>query len=129
MQLTKQTDIALRVLVQLASVKKLTTIKEISSQHSLSNNHLMKVVPKLVGLGYIKATRGRGGGLTLDISPKNIVVGDVVRAIESSLDIIDCEAIDCPWAKSCALKQALNESARAFLKTLDGITVQDLVRF
>ena len=111
----------------LASEKRSATIREISDEYNLSHNHLMKVVPKLVELGYVKTHKGRSGGVTLVVPARDIVVGDLVRAIEFSQDIIDCEGSYCPLTPSCLLKGVLNEAAAAFTTTLDEFTISDLV--
>ena len=129
MQLTKQTDISLRVLMHLAlEPSALSTITHIAGRHNMSRNHLMKVVHHLVGLGYVTSVRGRGGGISLARPAKEINVGEVVRATEATLDVVDCDAYECPLSKKCILKDALNEATDAFLSVLDGYTVADLTR-
>ena len=129
MHLTKQTDISLRVLMHLAlEPEELSTITQIAARHKLSRNHLMKVVHHLVGLGYLSSVRGRGGGISLARPAGRINVGEVVRATEATLDVVDCGAYECPLAGKCILKGALNEATDAFLAVLDGYTVADLTR-
>ncbi len=129
MQLTKHTDLSLRVMMHLAiNTSELSTIKDISEKYNISKNHLMKVVNKLASLGYIESTQGRGGGISLAVMPEEIVVGDIVRAMEVTLDIIDCSGSQCPLLPACLLKGVLNEATTAFLKVLDQYTIADLVR-
>lgn len=105
-----------------------STIKEISNYYNVSKNHLMKVVNKLVTLGYIQSTQGRGGGILLAIAPEEIIVGDIVRAMEPTLEPIDCEKNACTIRTACLLKGVLNEASQAFLKSLDNYTVANLIR-
>ena len=129
MQLTKHTDISLRVLMHLAvEPEELGTITNIAARHNMSRNHLMKVVHHLVGLGYLNSVRGRSGGISLAKPASDINVGDVVRATETTLNVVDCDAYACPLARKCILKEALNEATDAFLSVLDGYTVADLTR-
>lgn len=129
MQLTKHTDLSLRVLMHLSiNNGELCTIKDISESYNISRNHLMKVVNKLATLGYIKSTQGRGGGILLAAPASEICVGDIVRAMESTLNIIDCEGSGCPLTPSCRLKGVLNEATFDFLKSLDKYTIADIVR-
>ena len=66
MQLTKLTDLSLRVLMHLAlDPDELGTVKAIAEHYNVSRHHLVKVVHKLVRLGYLRSTRGRGGGISL----------------------------------------------------------------
>lgn len=129
MQLTKHTDLSLRVLMYLAITDdELSTIKEISERYCVSRNHLMKVVNRLATLGYIKSSQGRGGGIALALPAEEIAVGDIVRAMEQTLNMIDCEGTGCPLTPACLLKGVLNEAATAFLKSLDGYSIADLVK-
>ena len=129
MQLTKHTDISLRVLMHLAAFPdELGTVRDIAERYKVSRNHLVKVVHRLVNLGYLKSVQGRGGGITLARPAGDIVVGRVVRDTEATLEVIDCAKTDCPLLPGCLLKRALNKATREFLKTLDRYTVADLVR-
>ncbi len=129
MQLTKYTELSLRVMMYLAiNQHKLSTIQEVSEIYHISKNHLVKVVNQLAVLGYIESIQGRGGGIRLAVDAEEIGVGDVVRAMESTLDIVNCDNGSCPLLPACLLKSALNEAVQAFLKSLDQYTVQDLIR-
>lgn len=128
MQLTKYTDISLRVLMHLAlNPEKRATITEISDIYNVSRNHLLKVVHQLAIQGYIVSTQGRGGGISLANGTENVTVGEIVREMEQSLELIDCEGSGCPLTPSCNLKRALNEAMNAFLSKLDDYTIADLV--
>lgn len=129
MQLTKHTDISLRVLMHLAAFPdELGTVKDIASRYNVSRNHLVKVVHRLVNLGYLQSVQGRGGGIGLAQSARDIVVGRVVRDMEATLEVIDCAKANCPLLPGCLLKGALSKATRAFLGTLDKYTIADLVR-
>ncbi len=104
------------------------TITEIAACYQVSRNHLVKVVHQLSSQGYLQSKRGRGGGITLAAPASDIYVGDVVRAMEATLNIIDCEGSACPLLPSCLLKDVLNEATQAFLQSLDQYTIADLIR-
>lgn len=91
MRLSSYTDYALRTLVFLAlRPDELATIHEIAETYEISRNHLMKVVQQLSLLGFVESVRGRGGGLRLGRPAEDIRIGDVVRATEQDLDIVEC---------------------------------------
>lgn len=129
MQLTKHTDLALRVLMYLAvNPDKLVKIKEIAEAYKVSQNHLVKVVHKLVLIGYICSTRGRGGGITLAKKAEDISIGTVVREMENNIEIINCSKENCPLMSNCLLKRALNIAIIGFFDSLNQHTVHDLVQ-
>lgn len=129
MHLTKHTDMSLRVMMYLGTRKgEICNISDIAKKVNVSRNHLVKVVHKLAGLGYIKSKQGRGGGILIDGDLSEIRVGDVVRDMEANLTIVDCSTRSCPLTPSCILKQALDDATRAFMEVLDNYTLEDLIR-
>jgi Rrf2 family transcriptional regulator, nitric oxide-sensitive transcriptional repressor len=89
----------------------------------------MKVVNRLGQQGYIATVRGRGGGIKLARPPVEIGAGAVVRATEEDLAVIGClaETGFCRIEGCCMLRQALREATLAFLRTLDGYSLADLL--
>lgn len=132
MQLTYFTDYALRTLMYLAAhPERLVPIAEISASYGISNHHLTKVANLLARGGFVQAVRGRGGGLQLARAPKEIVVGEVVRACEPNLHLVECfdrANNTCPIVPACGLARVLVEAQQQFLATLDGHTLGDLVQ-
>lgn len=126
MKLTRYTDYALRVLMHLAArPERLSSIGEIARSYAISQNHLMKVVHDLRKAGYVAAVRGRSGGIRLGRPPADINVGDVVRHTEDGFDLVNCGT--CVIAPACGLTGVLGQALAAFLRTLDGYTLADLV--
>ena len=125
MRLTRYTDYAMRVLLYLAArPDRLCSISEIASAYGISQNHLMKVVSDLVGAGYLESVRGRSGGVRLARPPSEINIGAVVRHTEDGFDLVDCGS--CVIAPACGLTGALAQALTAFMKVLDGYTLENL---
>jgi len=131
-RLTVYTDFSLRVLMFLALKDDgLATIAEVAKAYGISKNHLMKVAHQLGVAGYLETVRGKGGGLRLARRPQDIVIGEVVRRTEPDMALVPCftsEDASCVILPSCALRGALAKARVAFLSTLDGCTLADLVR-
>lgn len=88
----------------------------------------MPVVNILTRAGYVKAVRGRSGGFTLAMAPKDINLGAVVRATEPDFALVECFAggNSCVITKHCGLPNVLNEALRAFVGVLDSYTLADI---
>jgi Rrf2 family transcriptional regulator, nitric oxide-sensitive transcriptional repressor len=130
MRLTLWTDYALRILIYVgAKGGRLSTIAEIAESFGVSKTHLMKVVNKLGQLGYIDTVRGKGGGIRLARAPGEIRIGAVVRETEEDLAVMGClaESGFCRIERCCVLRRALREATLAFLQTLDGYTLANLL--
>jgi Rrf2 family transcriptional regulator, nitric oxide-sensitive transcriptional repressor len=129
MQLTRFTDLGLRVLMYLTYRDRddFVTIGEIAEQFEVPHNHLIKVVNKLGKLGWLNATRGRNGGLQLVVDPKQLRVGTILRELEGSTQLIDCESPPCALKAGCRLKSALDVGLDAFYRTMDQFRLADIV--
>ncbi|MBB5017495.1 Rrf2 family nitric oxide-sensitive transcriptional repressor [Chitinivorax tropicus] len=129
MQLTRFTDLGLRVLMYLTYHDRdgYVTISEIADQFAVPHNHLIKVVNKLGKLGWIYAVRGRNGGLKLVSEPSQLKLGRILRELEGSTQLIDCETPVCALNAGCRLKAALDVGLEAFYTAMDTYTLADIV--
>ncbi len=129
MQLTRQTDYSLRVLMYLAILPKgqLAQLGDIAADYEISRNHIVKVVHRLGQLGYIVTRRGKGGGIRLAHAPETINIGDVVSRLEPTLTSIDCKALGCKLLPACHLNHILAEAMASYVSTLKQYTLANLV--
>ena len=130
MRLTLRTDYALRALIYLGTrADSLCTIRQIAEAFALPKTHVMKVINELARRGYVQTLRGKRGGVRLQGAPVSIRVGAVVRDMEDDLAVMGCLAQPgfCRIQNCCILQQALRAASDAFLATLDGYTLADLL--
>lgn len=129
MQLNKFTDIGLRVLMYLsqATFGQQVTIDEIAIAFDLPRNHLIKVITRLNKLGWIKATRGRNGGLELNQQSLLLRVGDILRELENTSDLVNCEKPRCKFHGNCVLKEALQLGVDVFYDHMNQYKLFDIV--
>lgn len=131
MRLTTYTDYSLRVLMRLAlEPDKLLTIAGISQAYRISEHHLVKVVHALGKNGFVETVRGHGGGLRLAKPASQILVGEVVRRMESDFTLVACfgKRDACRIRNCCMLSQIFEEALGAFFEVLDSYRLSDLVK-
>ena len=132
MRLTDYTDYTLRVLMFCAvHPERPITIAEIAESHSVSKNHLMKIVNDLARQGILQTTRGRGGGLRLLKPAAEIRIGDVVRNTETDFRMVECFDADhnsCTLTAHCQLKNVIGRAMGAYLAELDKVTLADITQ-
>ena len=132
MQLNLHSDYALRVLIYLGSNReRAVTTAEISDAYGISKHHLVRVVHTLAARGYVDVTPGRAGGVRLKREPSEIRLGAVIRDAESTLTLVECfdeQTNTCPIVADCRLKGMLRDALDAFLESLNGHTLADVMQ-
>ena len=104
-------------------------IKDVAARQGVSVKYLEKLVRDLKEAGFVRSRRGPRGGHELDKPLTAISVGDIVRALEGDLSLVECgdEAGACPRQADCLTRGVWMEAARAMHEKLDSITLADLV--
>lgn len=130
MRLTSFSDYALRMLMYAASNGDVPfTIDTVARMFGASKPHLSKVANTLTRGGFLKAVRGRSGGLMLARDVADVRVGDVVRMTEPDFSVVECFATgsQCVIRGRCKLSGMMGEAVDAFLATLDRYTLADIM--
>ncbi len=128
MQLTIQTDYALRTLMYLASRDDRATVAEVAALFDISANHVAKVVNQLSRFGYIRSVRGLGGGIELAVPLDEIRLGEVIEHFEGNLHLLECVGTEgvCVIQPFCKLKGVLAEAERLQREYLNSVTLADV---
>lgn len=129
MRLTRFSDIGLQVLMYLCRESReemSVTVAEIAFQFNVPHNHVVKVVGRLAKLGALQATRGRNGGIRLAKPSSEIRIGQILRELEGSAELADCEAQQCGLKGGCILRGALAVGLNAFYEAMDRYTLEDI---
>jgi Rrf2 family nitric oxide-sensitive transcriptional repressor len=130
MQLTRFSDLSLRLLLYLASRgqshSSVATARATAEIFNVPYTHLVKVVHRLSILGFVTTSKGKGGGLRLSRPAEEIRVGGVLRQTEPAGAIINCFEPPCPLRRDCLLKTALDDAYEVFFRELDRYTLADV---
>lgn len=129
MQLTQFTDFSLRVLLYQCLKMRRSTVKEISRNFNISQNHLLKVVHNLGKLGLVKNFKGRGGGIEIHPAALEMTISEVVQKTESNMNLVECfdkHENTCPIIGACKLEKLLYRARKAFLLELSRVKIKDL---
>jgi Rrf2 family protein len=131
MQFTRQTEYAIKTMLELASLPEgeILAIKVISEHQGIPIDFLKKTVHLLSLGGLVYTKRGVQGGIQLARSPKEINIADIVQAIEGPLAINKCltPGYTCPNQESCLISPVLARAQEAFLKELKRQSLADLL--
>lgn len=129
MQLTTQTDYALRTLMFLATRTGRSNVADVAGLFGISVHHVAKVVNQLSRFGYLRSVRGVGGGIELARDPREIRVGEVIRCFEGDLHLLSCIGTPnvCSIQSFCKLKGVLAEAERIQVDYLNSVTLADVL--
>ena len=94
MKLSTKGRYGLRALIDLArySGEAPVSTASISERQDISERYLEQLMSLLKKAELVKSVRGAGGGYMLAKDMDHISVGDVLRALEGSLDPVECAA-------------------------------------
>lgn len=133
MKISTKGRYGLRALIDLAQYSEIepVSISSIATRQAISEGYLEQLMSLLKKAGLIKSIRGAGGGYVLAKDINEISVGDVLRALEGSLQPVECSAFSqedsCEASGVCVTKyvwQRINESIN---QTVNEISLKQLV--
>ncbi len=104
-------------------------IQSISERQNISESYLEQLVRKLRTEGLVKSVRGAGGGYELARPAEKISVGDVLRALEGSIEAVSCGDDEgcCDQADLCVTRLVWDRVNKAIEGAVDTVTIAQLV--
>lgn len=131
MQLNITTDYAIRLLILLASEKRIVSSKEIADKMGIPRDYILKIVGKLVKENIITTHAGKLGGFTLAVSAKQITLMDVVNIMEHTMHINRCMEADgfCSrnCVKDCPVRDFYYDLQNEIEKKLNSVTIASFI--
>ena len=98
----------------------------LESHIAVSGKYLEKIMRMLSGRGIISATRGANGGYYLAKAPEKITIGEIVRALEDDMEIIECVK-DGGKCKCCPSSGVWKRLYQGINDVLDSMTLKQMV--
>jgi Rrf2 family protein len=104
-----------------------SSTRSIAEHTGISDGYLEQLFIPLRRAGIVRGIRGPQGGYLPGRPPAQITVGDILRAVEGSLEPVDCLGQkSCPIRKSCRSRNTWEELYREITACVDSITLEDL---
>ncbi len=126
-KLSKKTEYGILALQHMMTIDDdhVSTVKEISEQHHISQSLLAKICQQLAKSKIIQSVQGSRGGYTLNKLPRDISLSDVMEAIEGPLHLVDCTHAqhNCDRDDHCTLKVGLDPIQQQLATFLKGVTL------
>jgi Rrf2 family protein len=126
---TEAASLALHTMSYLsADAERLVPVHEVAERLEVSENHLAKVMQRLVRAGLAHSTRGPKGGFILARDPGAISLLEVYEAIEGPLDTCPCLFPTPRCSGSCLLGDVIGKANRQVRDHLSRTHLSDLTR-
>lgn len=131
MQITRQSEYALKTLLELARFpfgESLRTV-EISKRQDIPEDFLKKTIQLLAKGGLITTQRGAQGGIRLNIPAHQITMAHVIETIEGKMAINPClaEGAHCKNESFCQIRPILQRAQEAMEEELRQESLQDII--
>lgn len=134
MRISTRGRYALRAMVDLAQHSGDGPVlrQDISERQEISADYVAQLFRNLQAAGLAEGVKGPGGGYRLLRTPNTIRAGDVIRAVEGPVAVVQC-ALPCPdegpccsRVDRCVTHLLWRKVSDAVTEVLDSVTLQDL---
>ena len=127
MKVSKKSQYGLRGLFRLAKAKGNTPMKVVAKKEGISPDYLEKIFTELEKEGFIKSKRGPKGGYSLALKPKEISLRNILEALESDFNLVECVEESCERLADCPVAPVWKRLDQEVKKKLDLITIQTIM--
>ena len=93
----------------------------------VSGKYLEKIMRMLANRNIVMANRGANGGYFLAREPKDIAIGEIVRALEDDMEIIECVSKErnCKCCPTSSVWKKLYEGINGLL---DSMSLEQMIK-
>ena len=107
-------------------------LSDIASRQDIPEPFLQQIMGTLRMAGFVKSRKGPGGGFTLARHPKDVMIGQLIRAIDGPIALISCVSVTrraecgCPHPDTCGIRKVFQEARDAMAAVLDETSFDDI---
>ncbi len=134
MKLSTKGRYGLRAVLDIAinSKEDVVPLSEIALRQDISISYLEQLMSKLKKAGVVSSIRGAQGGYKLGKDPDKLSVGEILRALEGSLDPVDCAVItgegdSCNSSDNCVTKHVWMRISNSINNAVDTLMLSELI--
>lgn len=130
LRFTKRADYGLMAIHYIAVHEDLGAVsaKRIAEEFRIPAELLAKILQRMAKQRLITSQNGPKGGYVLAHRPAEITVGQVVRALEGPISIVNCiEDTTCPQMAHCNLRRPVQKIQAAIGQMLDTMSLDELM--
>ncbi|MCT4612023.1 MAG: Rrf2 family transcriptional regulator [Clostridia bacterium] len=107
------------------------SLKYVAESEGISEAYLEQLVALLKKGGLIVSTRGAKGGYKLAKEPNELIVGNILKVLEGSINVVECISDDgkceCNAINSCSTKLVWEKVTEAINNVVNNMTLKELI--
>ncbi len=132
MKISTKTRYALRLMLDLAQNQgeyDWVSLKDIAERQGVSKKYLEQIVAALHKYKLLLTARGNQGGYRLALDPKDITLGQILRATEATPTIMPClsNPNSCERSETCATRNVWMGLKDVIEQYVDQVTLASIV--
>jgi Rrf2 family iron-sulfur cluster assembly transcriptional regulator len=105
------------------------SLSDISARQDISLSYLEQLFGRLRRRGLVESMRGPGGGYRLAHAAEDIVIADIVSAVDEVVDATRCRGnADCQNSERCLTHELWEDLSDQIHSFLSGITLADAIK-
>lgn len=132
--LTRKTDYAIVALTDLAALAPgRASARQIAERCQVPLPMLMNILKELLNKGLITSTRGTKGGYSLEKSPGEITLAELIQAVEGPVRLTACcedqqEHVEkkCDLEETCPTRSPMQKVNALLYQFLSNVTLRDI---
>jgi len=105
------------------------SLADISERQEISLSYLEQLFARLRKEQLVSSVRGPGGGYKLGRAASDIAIGEVIRAVDESVDATRCQGqADCQGGERCLTHTLWQDLSDRISQFLNGISIGELMK-
>jgi Rrf2 family protein len=128
--ITKETDYALRALLNLAREGGYLSSRKIAEREGIPLHFLRRILQGLIKAGVIESKEGARGGVRLKAKPEDIRLTDIIRIFQGRIQFSECifRKKICTNHATCVIRKRIESIESKVTDELGNTTISDLLQ-
>ena len=103
-------------------------LSSIAERQEISRKYLQQLMGSLRRAGLVRVVKGFRGGFMLARPPKEIRIGDILRALEGDLALVECVRFEdiCPRSDACTTRGLWTKATQVIEDYFDSVSLEDV---
>jgi len=128
--ITKETDYALRALLNLAREDGYLSSRELAGREGIPLHFLRRILQSLIKAGVIESREGASGGVKLKAKPEKIHLTDIIKIFQGKIQFSECvfRKKICTNHATCVIRKRIEKVESQVADELGNTTIADLIQ-